>query len=129
MTCFFYLSKEGKKNGLSVPRIEDVDVSPDNFELIKKISQGNREIKDDLMEKVLQRELKRPDLLSAWKSVKTIRANDSGSIIKKNSHFEVGRSEKELGISVTDIALSLTYSSWLDYFSDLQLGSTMTQKK
>lgn len=42
-----------KNKGIAVPRIEDVEVSPDNFELVEKISQGNTGIKDDLMEKVL----------------------------------------------------------------------------
>ena len=108
-----------KKKGIAIPRIEDVDVSPDNFELVEKISQGNKDIKDDLMAKVLHRELKRSDLVSAWKSVKTIRQDDQGSIVKKNNHSEVGGSEKEkeIALSVSDIAISLTYSSWLDHFS------------
>ncbi|MFD1902605.1 hypothetical protein GQR36_25880 [Enterococcus termitis] len=108
--------KRAKKNGIIVPRIEDVEVSPDNFELVEKISQGNKDIKDNLMEKVLQRELKRSDLLNAWKSVKTIRSGEEGSIVKKNGHSEVGLSikEKELALSVSDISISLTYSSWLD---------------
>ena len=120
-----------KKKGLSVPRIEDVDVSPDNFELVEKISQGNKDIKDDLMDKVLHRELKRSELLSAWKSVKTIRQNDPGSIVKKNSHSEVGCSEKEkeLALSVSDIAISLTYSSWLDNFSDSNINSLTTHSQ
>ncbi|MBO0473608.1 hypothetical protein JZO86_07820 [Enterococcus ureasiticus] len=122
---YFDYQTRAKKKGLSVPRIEDVEVSPDNFELVEKISQGNKEIKDDLMDKVLHRELKRSDLLSAWKSVKTIRQNDSGSIIKKNSHSEVGSSEKEkeIALSVSDIAISLTYSSWLDHFSDVNMNT------
>lgn len=111
--------------------IEDVDISPDNFELVEKISQGNNDIKDDLMEKVLQHDLKRSDLLSAGKSVKTIRQNDGGSSIKKNSHSEIGRSEKEkeLALSVADIAVSLTYSSWLNHFSDFHIDPTMTHTK
>ena len=125
---YYDYQKRAKKNGITVPRIEDVEVSPDNFELVEKISQGNKEIKDALMEKVLQRELKRSDLLNAWKSVKTIRQNDEGSIIKKNSHSEVGRSEKEKGLalSASDIAVSLTYSSWLDHFSDSSTEAVMT---
>lgn len=113
--------KRAKKKGITVPRIEDVEVSPDNFELVEKISQGNKDIKDDLMDKVLHRELKRSDLVSAWKSVKTIRQNEPGSIVKKNSHSEVGCSEdeKKIALSVSDIAISLTYSSWLDHFHDV----------
>ncbi|GGD02881.1 hypothetical protein [Enterococcus wangshanyuanii] len=120
--------KRAIEKGIAVPRIEDVEVSPDNFELVEKISQGNKEIKDDLMGKVLQKDLKRSDLLSAWRSVKTIRQGEEGNIIKKNSHSEVGRSEKEkeLAISVTDIAVSLTYSSWLNNFSDLNLDTLVT---
>ncbi|OTN84008.1 hypothetical protein A5819_003558 [Enterococcus sp. 7E2_DIV0204] len=75
--------KRAKKKGITVPKIEDVEVSPNNFELVEKISQGNKESKDDLMEKVLRRYIKRSDLLNAWKSVKTIRQNTEGSIIKK----------------------------------------------
>ncbi|MGX7203118.1 hypothetical protein BCR22_11860 [Enterococcus plantarum] len=125
--------KRAKRKGITVPRIEDIDVSPDNFELVEKISQGNKDIKDDLMDKVLHRELKRSDLVSAWKSVKTIRQDDQGSIIKKNRHSEVGSSEKEkeMALSVSDIAISLTYSSWLDYFSDVNTNTSTThsQKK
>lgn len=39
--------KRARKNGITVPKIEDVDVSPDNFELVEKISQGNREVIGD----------------------------------------------------------------------------------
>jgi|GEM_PF-1880098 len=130
---YFDYQTRAKKKGLSVPRIEDVEVSPDNFELVEKISQGNKDIKDDLMNKVLHRELKRSELLSAWKSVKTIRQNEPGSIIKKNSHSEVGCSEgeKEIALSVSDIAISLTYSSWLDHFPDVTINTltTHSQKK
>ncbi|OTN83826.1 hypothetical protein A5819_003645 [Enterococcus sp. 7E2_DIV0204] len=130
---YFDYQTRAKKKGLAVPRIEDVEVSPDNFELVEKISQGNKDIKDDLMDKVLHRELKRSELLSAWKSVKTIRQNEPGSIIKKNSHSEVSCSEgeKEIALSVSDIAISLTYSSWLNNFSDVNMNSLTThaQKK
>lgn len=122
---YFDYQKRSKKKGITVPRIEDVDVSPDNFELIEKISQGNKDIKDDLMDKVLHRELKRSDLVSAWKSVKTIRQDDQGSIFKKNKHSEVGGSEKEkkIALSVSDIAISLTYGSWLDHFPDVNMDN------
>lgn len=100
---------------------------------MEKISQGNKEIKDDLMEKVLQRDLKRSDLLNAWSSVKTIRQGAAGSIVKKNRHTEISQSkkEKEIALSVSDVAISLTYSSWLDAFSDLNIDTLMThsQKK
>ncbi|MBO0422742.1 hypothetical protein [Enterococcus plantarum] len=114
--------KRAKKKRITVPRIEDVDISP-----------GNKDIKDDLMDKVLHRELKRSDLVSAWKSVKTTRRNEPSSIIKKNGHSEVGGSEKEkeIALSVSDIAISLTYSSWLNHFSDVNMNTltTYSQKK
>ena len=67
------------------------------------------------METVLKRNLKRSDLINAWKSVKTIRKNDTGCLIKKNRHSKTAlyKKEKELALSDSYIAVSLTYSSWL----------------
>ncbi|MBO0469920.1 hypothetical protein JZO66_05145 [Enterococcus sp. DIV0242_7C1] len=91
-----------KGKGVTVPRIEDVDISPDNFELVRK-------------------------------SVKTIRQEDEGSIIKKNSHTEIGysREEQHLALSVADIAISSTYNSWLKDFSNLNVDllTSTSQKK
>lgn len=128
---YYDYQKRAKKKGFIVPRIEDVEVSPDNFELVEKISQGNKDVKDDLMGKVLQRELKRSDLVNAWKSVKTIRQNEEGSIIKKNGHTEIGHSKKEnkLALSVADIAISLTYSSWLSNFSYFDSDTLMNSSQ
>lgn len=127
---YFDYQQRAKQRGVSVPKIEDITVSPDNFELVEKISQGNDAIKDDLMEKVLQRDLKRSDLLNAWDSVKTMR-KEEGHIIKKNAYTEIVKSTKEteIALTVSDIAVSLTYSSWLNNFPGIEVELSKKKHK
>ncbi|WP_236548149.1 hypothetical protein [Enterococcus faecalis] len=58
---YFDYQQRARSRGVSVPNIEDVEVSPDNFELVEKISQGNSQIKDELMQQVLAKDIKRSD--------------------------------------------------------------------
>lgn len=73
---YFDYQQRAKSRGVSVPNIEDVEVSPDNFELVEKISQGNSQIKDELMQQVLAKDIKRSDLLNTWATIKTIQAKE-----------------------------------------------------
>ncbi|EGS1179729.1 hypothetical protein I6R74_002632, partial [Enterococcus faecalis] len=63
---YFDYQQRAAGRGVSVPNIEDVEVSPDNFELVEKISQGNSQIKDELMQQVLAKDIKRSDLVNTW---------------------------------------------------------------
>lgn len=80
---YFDYQQRAAGRGVSVPNIEDVGVSPDNFELVEKISQGNSQIKDELMQQVLAKDIKRSDLLNTWATIKTIQAKEGGGIVKK----------------------------------------------
>lgn len=80
---FFDYQQRVAGRGVSVSNIEDVEVSPDNFKLVEKISQGNSQIKDELMQQVLAKDIKRFDLLNTWATIKTIQAKEGGGIVKK----------------------------------------------
>lgn len=131
--------KRAQEKGSIVPNIEQVEVSPDNLELVEKISQGNLEIKDGLMEKVLQGDLKRSDLKNAWQTARDLREEQGLRPARKSRHEKiqpvaaptlktsVASAEDELseeafeGISASDIVMALSYSTWLkgssDYFN------------
>lgn len=80
---YFDYQQRARSRGVSVPNIEDVEVSPDNFELVEKISQGNSQIKDELMQQVLVKDIKRSDLVNTWSTIKTIQAKEGGGIVKR----------------------------------------------
>lgn len=86
---YFDYQQRAAGRGVSVPNIEYVGVSPDNFELVEKISQGNSQIKDELMQQVLAKDIKRSDLLNTWATIKTIQAKEGGGIVKKTDTLKL----------------------------------------
>ncbi|RXF35206.1 hypothetical protein EG868_05020 [Enterococcus faecalis] len=106
---YFDYQQRAAGRGVSVPNIEDVGVSPDNFELVEKISQGNSQIKDELMQQVLAKDIKRSDLLNTWATIKTIQAKEGGGIVKKNRYSKIDSSDEQI-FTVSDFSF---YSSLL----------------
>ena len=109
---YFDYQQRAAGRGVSVPNIEDVGVSPDNFELVEKISQGNSQIKDELMQQVLAKDIKRSDLLNTWATIKTIQAKEGGGIVKKNRYSKIDSSDEQI-FTVSDFSFALSDSSWL----------------
>lgn len=109
---YFDYQQRSAGRGVSVPNIEDVEVSPDNFELVEKISQGNNQIKDELMQQVLAKDIKRSDLLNTWSTIKTIQAKEGGGIVKKNRYSKIDSSDEQI-FTISDFSFALSNSSWL----------------
>ncbi|PVE35435.1 hypothetical protein DC030_13205 [Enterococcus faecalis] len=109
---YFDYQQRAAGRGVSVPNIEDVEISPDNFELVEKISQGNNQIKDELMQKVLAKDIKRSDLVNTWSTIKTIQAKEGGKIVKKNRYSKIDSSDKQI-FTISDFSFALSESSWL----------------
>lgn len=109
---YFDYQQRAAGRGVSVPNIEDVEVSPDNFELVEKISQGNSQIKDELMQQVLAKDIKRSDLLNTWATIKTIQAKEGRGIVKKNRYSKIDSSDEQI-FTISDLAFALSNSSWL----------------
>lgn len=109
---YFDYQQRARSRGVSVPNIEDVEVSPDNFELVEKISQGNNQIKDELMQQVLAKDIKRSDLVNTWSTIKTIQAKEGGGIVKKNRYSKIDSSDEQI-FTISDFSFALSESSWL----------------
>lgn len=109
---YFDYQQRARSRGVSVPNIEDVEVSPDNFELVEKISQGNSQIKDELMQQVLAKDIKRSDLVNTWSTIKTIQAKEGGGIVKKNRYSKIDSSDEQI-FTISDFSFALSESSWL----------------
>ncbi|EMW5404115.1 hypothetical protein [Enterococcus faecalis] len=109
---YFDYQQRAAGRGVSVPNIEDVEVSPDNFELVEKISQGNSQIKDKLMQQVLAKDIKRADLLNTWATIKTLQAKEGGGIIKKNRYSKIDSSDEQI-FTISDFSFALSESLWL----------------
>ena len=80
----FYARYEDRRRaeGKSVVAMKDVSVSPDNFEIIERIAQGNEEIEDELVEKTLRGDMGRSDLKAAWAHVK----EQKGTTLRSNAY-------------------------------------------
>lgn len=114
-----YAAYEERANaqGKSVPAMEDVAVSADNFNLIEKIAGNNTDVADELIEKVLQGDMKRSDLKNAWQTVKADREASGKKSVRVNGYDRYQEEEtatKPDNITATDIVLALGKSSWLD---------------
>lgn len=91
--------------------LEELNVSPDNINLVAKIAGSNNEVADDLIQKVANNELHRSDLKKAWADVKEERIRNGINPTRTSRHAE----EVDKGISMTDtIRLALVNSKqWL----------------
>lgn len=111
--------KRAKEQGKDVPTMERLSVSPDNFELIEKIAQSNTQVKDQLIDKLLNNEIQRKDLKNAWNTVKMEKEAHNQKATKANSYdkFKKNKEENtinENNIKAIDIILSLKYPEWLE---------------
>ena len=99
------------EQGRTVPKIEEIDVSPDSLNLCAKVAGKNAGEMDKLVEQVLAGNLTRDNLRQAAKTRKA-----AGGFVA-TSKFDCiqpeDRTEMEEKITATDIILALQASNWL----------------
>lgn len=103
--------RRAESKGIKAAPLEDLNVSPDNINLVTKIAGSNDAVADDLIQKVANNELHRADLKKAWSEVKYERIRHGISPTRTSRHAE----NVEQSISMTDtIQLAISGgSSWL----------------
>ena len=99
------------EHGRTVPKIEEIDVSPDSLNLCAKVAGKNAVEMDKLVEQVVSGNLTRENLRQAAKARKA-----AGEFVAR-SRFDCvqakDRTEMEEKITAADIILALQSSSWL----------------
>lgn len=119
--------KRAKENGRTVPAMEEVKVSADNFNLIEKIAGRNEKVADELIDKVLQGDMKRADLKNAWAMVKANREASGSKTARVNAYDKEEVITQQESITSADIVLALSSATWMDP-EDIYL-STYSQGK
>lgn len=99
------------EHGRTVPKIEEIDVSPDSLNLCAKVTGKNAVEMDKLVDQVVAGDLTRDNLRQAAKARKA-----AGEFVAR-SRFDCvqakDRTEMEEKITAADIILALQSSSWL----------------
>lgn len=105
--------ERAKERGRTVPSMNAVKVSADNFNLIEKIAGNNTDVADELIDKVLQGDMKRSDLKNAWQTVKADREAAGKKSVRVNAYDKEGIDVKTETITAADIVLALSRRNWL----------------
>lgn len=104
-------ASRARDQGRTVPKIEEIDVSPDSLNLCAKVAGKNAVEMDKLVDQVVAGDLTRENLRQAAKARKA-----AGEFVAK-SRFDCvqakDRTEMEEKITAADIILALQSSSWL----------------
>lgn len=110
-----------------MPSMNAVKVSADNFNLIEKIAGNNTDVADELIDKVLQGDMKRSDLKNAWQTVKADREASGKKSVRVNAYDKEGIDVKTETITAADIVLALSRPNWLkknvDTYTDRHIQS------
>lgn len=114
------------EKGKETVEMESLKVSPDNFELVKRISQGNLVEQDKLIDKVVNQELTRKDLKSTWNTVQALKNSQGNEAARKNHHTKLN----DTRIDATQVAISLNEKNWLQQvFGPLYATSTSRSRR
>lgn len=105
--------ERAKERGRTVPSMNAVKVSADNFNLIEKIAGNNTDVADELIDKVLKGDMKRSDLKNAWQTVKADREASGKKIVRVNAYDKESVDVKTETITAADIVLALSRRNWL----------------
>lgn len=116
-----YARKLEKKE--KVNDIQTVDIAQDSLILIEKIARGNEELQDELIEKAVNKELKKKDLQEAYRIVKSKR-DEEKKLREELKKDDVSKEEKEKikedikelkksSITALDIVEALKSHAWL----------------
>lgn len=104
--------ERAKERGRTVPSMNAIQVSADNFNLIEKIAGNNTDVADELIDKVLQGDMKRSDLKNAWQTVKADREAAGKKTVRVNA-YDKDIDVKTETITAADIVLALSRPNWL----------------
>ena len=104
--------ERAKERGRTVPSMNAVKVSADNFNLIEKIAGNNTDVADELIDKVLKGDMKRSDLKNAWRTVKADREAAGKKTVRVNA-YDKDIDVKTETITAADIVLALSRPNWL----------------
>lgn len=105
--------ERAKERGRTVPSMNAIQVSADNFNLIEKIAGNNTDVADELIDKVLQGDMKRSDLKNAWQTVKADREASGKKSVRVNAYDKEGIGVNTETITAADIVLALSRPNWL----------------
>lgn len=105
--------ERAKERGRTVPSMNAIQVSADNFNLIEKIAGNNTDVADELIDKVLRGDMKRSDLKNAWQTVKADREASGKKIVRVNAYDKESVDVKTETITAADIVLALSRRNWL----------------
>ena len=104
--------ERAKACGRTVPSMNAIQVSADNFNLIEKIAGNNTDVADELIDKVLKGDMKRSDLKNAWRTVKADREAAGKKTVRVNA-YDKDIDVKTETITAADIVLALSRPNWL----------------
>lgn len=105
--------ERAKERGRTVPSMNAIQVSADNFNLVEKIAGNNTDIADELIDKVLHGDMKRSDLKNAWQTVKAERVASGKKSVRVNAYDKEAVDVKTETITAADIVLALSRPNWL----------------
>lgn len=105
--------ERAKERGRTVPSMNAIQVSADNFNLIEKIAGNNTDVADELIDKVLHGDMKRSDLKNAWQTVKADREAAGKKSVRVNAYDKEGVDVTTETITAADIVLALSRPNWL----------------
>ena len=78
--------KRAAERGIIVPSLEEAGVSSDDLSLVEKIAGGVDTVQDNLLKRVLNKDMTRRDLKEAWSVVKAEREKKGLKITKTSRH-------------------------------------------
>lgn len=120
--------ERAKERGRTVPSMNTVKVSADNFNLIEKIAGNNTDVADELIDKVLKGDMKRSDLKNAWQTVKADREASGKKSVRVNAYDKEGIDVQTETITAADIVLALSRPNWLKNSVDTYTDRYMQSK-
>ena len=120
--------ERAKERGRTVPSMNAIQVSADNFNLIEKIAGNNTDVADELIDKVLHGDMKRSDLKNAWQTVKADREASGKKSVRVNAYDKEGIDVQTETITAADIVLALSRPNWLKNSVDTYTDRYMQSK-
>lgn len=120
--------ERAKACGRTVPSMNAIQVSADNFNLIEKIAGNNTDVADELIDKVLHGDMKRSDLKNAWQTVKADREAAGKKSVRVNAYDKEAVDVKTETITAADIVLALSRPNWLKNSVDTYTDRYMQSK-
>ena len=116
-------AKRKKDEGIEVKNIEDTNISADSLVILDKINKHAPELADDLIDKVMNNEIKRKDLVTAYNAIRPQEADFrtkeqiqravSNSDETNNTKDKIDLDEVQDKITAANIITTLSQLQWL----------------